>query len=281
MNSKLTAIGAALLSILLIATFSAAQPTTVILLGNSIDMGEASLFMLFLEEEVTVTRATADDFDSYKNEPWILILGGPDAPEGVGPIVQELLSEDDQAYLRTAKGNYGKYTFTDAWADDQVVHVLAGFDRKDTRKASQVNQGEILKPVETSVQSEENDSGTTPLLVLEIEKLGIDFPDGNSLGYLRNITYTLSNPTSTVTNPIIDVRAYNKVGDVLDRVGLFLDASETWPSDLDFDPLSNRVEILNDTITLPREGNYVLELEVTDAVTGEQLAFETKEFSVP
>ncbi len=77
----------------------------VVILSNSIDYARALDFVEFLENNgMEVIRASATDFDQYKNERFIVILGGPDAPEGVGEIVQRVLTGDEQDYLRE-KGN--------------------------------------------------------------------------------------------------------------------------------------------------------------------------------
>ncbi|RMF89121.1 MAG: DUF3344 domain-containing protein, partial [Methanobacteriota archaeon] len=56
----------------------------VVVLANSIDYSLASDFIQFLESKgLEVIHATADDFDQYRTQKFIVILGGPDAPEGV------------------------------------------------------------------------------------------------------------------------------------------------------------------------------------------------------
>jgi hypothetical protein len=91
-----------------------------------------------------VIRASAGDFDQYKNERFIVILGGPDASEGVGKIVQGVLTGDEQNYLRE-KGNRKMYVKDDVWTQEQAVFVIAGSDRNGTQEAHKENRERLAQ----------------------------------------------------------------------------------------------------------------------------------------
>ncbi|MFQ5888171.1 MAG: hypothetical protein ACE5HY_05695, partial [Candidatus Hydrothermarchaeales archaeon] len=68
----------------------------------------------------------------------IIILGGPDAYEGLGEIVSEVLSDAEEAAIRQAGAQtmYVKYNFwADRYTHNQVVIIVAGSDRSNTQAA--------------------------------------------------------------------------------------------------------------------------------------------------
>jgi hypothetical protein len=111
----------------------------VVVLANSIDYNLASDFFNHLENKgVDVIPTSAESFADYKDHRFIIILGGPDAPEGVGNIVKEsgILSIDDVDFIRE-KGNKRRFVKTNPWGlqDDQIVWVIAGSNREFTKSA--------------------------------------------------------------------------------------------------------------------------------------------------
>lgn len=69
-----------------------AKPKTV-LLANSIDYNLASDFLGFLRNRgMDIIHTDASNFNQYQTEKFIVILGGPDAYDGVGNIVQQVLT---------------------------------------------------------------------------------------------------------------------------------------------------------------------------------------------
>lgn len=113
---------------------------TIVILANSIDYElNSDLFGFLGNNGMNVVRATADDFDQYKNEKFVVILGGPDAPEGVGGIVREILMNSEQDQIRENE-NRKMYVKTNVWSQGQRVSVIAGSDRGETQKASGENK---------------------------------------------------------------------------------------------------------------------------------------------
>lgn len=105
----------------------------VVVLANSIDYSLAPDFFVFLQNKgMEVSRITATDFDEYRDEKFIVVLGGPDAPEGVGEIVQEYLTQPEQNHLRL-KGN--RYMFVKTLDRGQKLFIIAGSDREQTQRA--------------------------------------------------------------------------------------------------------------------------------------------------
>ncbi|MEE9176476.1 MAG: hypothetical protein V3U19_09925 [Thermodesulfobacteriota bacterium] len=122
----------------------------IVVLANSIDFELASEFYGFLGNKgMEVVHSTAADFEQYKEEKFIVILGGPDAPEGVGPIVQEVLSEAEQNTIREA-GARKKYVKTNMWTQGQRVTVIAGSDRQETKNSEDENKDSVVSDAELS-----------------------------------------------------------------------------------------------------------------------------------
>jgi hypothetical protein len=121
--------------------------SSIIVLANSIDYGLAADFFAFLKNKgIKVIRATASDFTQYKDERFIVILGGPDSPEGVGEIVQDVLTATSANTVRES-GASKMLVKTNLWREDQSITVLAGFDRDLTRQAHQKNRDRVVSLV--------------------------------------------------------------------------------------------------------------------------------------
>ncbi len=118
-----------------------ARKPKAFLLANSIDYDMSSGFTAFLDNKgIEVVHVDASEFEQHTLEKFIVILGGPDAPEGVGEIVQQVLESDEQDYLR-AKGNRRIYVKANPWRPHGgVVMVIAGSDRYETQKAHEENR---------------------------------------------------------------------------------------------------------------------------------------------
>jgi hypothetical protein len=121
--------------------------------ANSIDLNLSANFVTFLEGRgVYVRLAPAQDFD--RNFDTIIILGGPDAPEGVGEIVQSVLSQEDQDFLRT-HGNKEMFVRENPWwlrYGHKTITVIAGFDRHETQTAVLENQGRLFQDIEVFIE---------------------------------------------------------------------------------------------------------------------------------
>lgn len=119
----------------------------IVLLANDIDYSLANDFFGFLRNRgMEVTRVTAQEFDAKKEEKFIVILGGPDAYDGVGEKVRKALTVEEENYLRE-KGNRKMYVKTNVWRKGQVVYIIAGSDRNETRKAHEENREKLDKKV--------------------------------------------------------------------------------------------------------------------------------------
>lgn len=129
----------ALVSLILISLLPGlvySQPALkVVVLANSIDYSGAQDFFGFLKNKgLEVNHITAEEFPQYKNEKFIILLGGHRAYEGVGDIVGQVLLPKEKNYLEH-QGNRKLFVKTNIWRKGQVVLVIAGYNRELTRQA--------------------------------------------------------------------------------------------------------------------------------------------------
>lgn len=104
-------------------------PTKIVVVSNSIDYSPE--LIEYLQQEFQIISITAEEFSSYQNYQYYVILGGPDAPEGVGELVRAILSLREQDYIRQTK----EYDLFIRVKDGKTFFVLAGADREQTKRA--------------------------------------------------------------------------------------------------------------------------------------------------
>lgn len=104
-------------------------PNEIIVVSNSID--HSPELISYLSQDFEVISITAHEFPSYQDYHYYVIVGGPDAPEGIGDIVKNVLSLNEQRLLRTP----GEYNLFIRIQSGKTFFVLAGSDREQTRLA--------------------------------------------------------------------------------------------------------------------------------------------------
>lgn len=120
---------------------SAAQEgRQLIVVANDPSYELASAWVNFLKtESVPFTRITPSDFEKYKKEKNIVILGGPTEPDGIGEIVKQALTKEEQDYV-SEQGRFRMYIKNGVWVPGQNVMVFAGYDRQAASKARSVSR---------------------------------------------------------------------------------------------------------------------------------------------
>jgi len=92
----------------------------------------------FMEgRNVPILHVTASEFNEYKTnkekpdyrkEEYIVIVGSPNEPNGIGDIVKEVLTQEEQEWVSKV-GNKKMYLKADKWSKGQYILVFAGYDR--------------------------------------------------------------------------------------------------------------------------------------------------------
>ena len=127
-----------------LACFACAYESSVVVLSNSVDGPLAFKLYSFLEGRgVAVARADAISFNPNQTQGVIIILGGQNAPEGVGSYAGAVLSNADREYLTSSDSASGVFSGVDVWAENQTVIVFAGYDELQTKTAWERNLDRI------------------------------------------------------------------------------------------------------------------------------------------
>jgi rhodanese-related sulfurtransferase len=120
------------------SNFVSAQKN-VALVSNSIDYNINSNIISILQSRgMNVVYFGKADTD-YNTYPYVIILGGPDAPDHTGVLSLQILPSNESYNLRNIKGYQIFYEKRDQWISKQEVFVIAGSDRENTYFAVQSN----------------------------------------------------------------------------------------------------------------------------------------------
>jgi hypothetical protein len=143
---KTTITGFALIALASIyASAQAAQPQVTVL-ANTIDFSaSADLIEAILQEGIDVVRITPQDMAQHRNDTMILILGGQNAPEGVGDIVGGVLDGKEKEELVASPNARTVRVMPNLWAENQNVILFAGNEKEQTRKAFSDTEPDLLK----------------------------------------------------------------------------------------------------------------------------------------
>lgn len=124
------------------------QSTTpqLTVLGNSIDLPLSQSYVDTLKSiGFNVQTISASDLQQHQGDQFITILGGPNAPEGVGKIVDDILTQKEKQEVLASPQAKSVYVISSLWADKQKIMVFAGYGKEQTRKAFGDAQGDIIK----------------------------------------------------------------------------------------------------------------------------------------
>jgi len=97
----------------------------VVASGPSYEAGKR--WVSFLQgETVPVKHVLPADFDSYKKEKYIAVLGTPSEPGG-GDIIASLLTKEEKEWV-SQQGNRKLFIKNDVWQKDQTIFVFSGYN---------------------------------------------------------------------------------------------------------------------------------------------------------
>jgi len=148
-------------------SYASASAGLVVVLANSIDGSAAGGLYSFLSSSgFQAVSVNSTEFPGLRNSTLVIILGGQNAPEGVGEFSGKILSSDDQEYLESSNASRGLYYGNDVWALGQQVFVFAGYDEAGTMAAWKDNKNRFAS--EAGIQAPQSSglriqvSGVTP-----------------------------------------------------------------------------------------------------------------------
>jgi rhodanese-related sulfurtransferase len=129
-----------------VSTLVQASGTMVTVVGNSIDLPLAESYLEnFRNSGFDVQAITAQELLQHKNDSIILILGGQNAPEGIGFIVDGIMTPREKDEVLSNKDAHVLVVAPNLWASKQKVMVFAGYGKEQTRKLFADMQGDLLK----------------------------------------------------------------------------------------------------------------------------------------
>jgi len=153
-----------ILLVLLSASLATAQSITLV--GNSIDMPLVQGYVDTLKAiGFPVDEISAKELPQHQSDPLILILGGQNAPEGVGTVVNGILTDSEKKEAIASTQARTTVVIPSVWTDRQKVMVFAGYGKEQTRKAFGDAQGDIIKSLKFNDSSYLDNATSGPVNV--------------------------------------------------------------------------------------------------------------------
>ncbi|MFH1450879.1 MAG: hypothetical protein ABIF92_02770 [archaeon] len=220
----------------------------IVVVANSIDYANAADFVKNLDSKGRpVLHVGANELDAHNLEKFIVILGGPDAPDGIGVQVRALLSETDMDYLREKHGNKKMFLKTNVWSKGQIVMIIAGNHRNDTQQATLDNEGNVH--TEMTEDKSAILSSSTAKISLAIEDFNYSLNTSNGFWFFKWVDYSLTHNGESSISPMIDVELFRKIDGAYERVYLNTNVThfdeQFEPKDMWYDTYSEDVKLKN------------------------------------
>ena len=140
MKTIRTTITAVILAILLLYLTSAAIAKELIVVATDTTYESSLQWVDFLTlNEVPFKHVTPQEFENNKKDPYVVIIGGVDEPDGIKSLIKEILTEDEVKHI-SQKGNGEIYFKFQVWDPMQTVIVFAGSSRAEAESARKKNK---------------------------------------------------------------------------------------------------------------------------------------------
>ena len=141
---KRLAIAIVLLSVICITTTKTAAANDLIIVSTKATYEASQEWVDFLTlSEVPVQHVTPQEFGKYKKEPYIVLMGGLDEPDGIKTLAAEILAKDELEYI-SQKGNGEIYFKFQVFDPMQTIIVFAGSDRSAAAAARKKSKDDWL-----------------------------------------------------------------------------------------------------------------------------------------
>ncbi len=111
------------------------QETSLIVVANDINYELAQPWVTFMKSEnIPFKRIQPSEFEQYKKEKYIAILGGPNDADETGSIVKQILAKEEFEWV-SQPGNGKMYLKNDIWNNGQNILVFAGPTKEASARA--------------------------------------------------------------------------------------------------------------------------------------------------
>jgi hypothetical protein len=144
MKIKNIIIVAVFMSIMWVGIIQTAAASDLIVVATKDTYEASQKWVDFLTlNEVPIQHVTPQEFDKYKKEPYVVLMGGMDEPDGIKVLAKEILAEDELEYI-SQKGNGEIYFKFKVFDPMQTIIVFAGSDRDAAAAARKKNKSDWL-----------------------------------------------------------------------------------------------------------------------------------------
>lgn len=144
MKIKRIAIVAIVMSIMCVGIAQTAVANDLIVVATKAAYDASQKWVDFLTlNEVPVQHVTPQKFDKYKKEPFVVLMGGMDEPDGIKAFAKEILAEDELKHV-SEKGNGELYFKFKVFDPMQTIIVIAGSDMTAVVEARKKYKNEWL-----------------------------------------------------------------------------------------------------------------------------------------
>ena len=124
----------------------------VVFLANSIDFGLNSEYFETLKTRgLTVTYATSENFQTLRYADKIVVLGGHHSADGVGEIVDSILTSTEKQKLLSSQDSFVLASHSDLWKMNQKIWVLAGYEKEQTAQAVKEHGEKVIGEIMNTI----------------------------------------------------------------------------------------------------------------------------------
>jgi len=128
MKIKRIAIVAVFMSIMCAGIVQTAAASDLIVVATKDTYEASQKWVDFLTlNEVPIQHVSPQEFDKYTKEPYVVLMGGMDEPDGIRVLAKEILAEDELEYV-SQKGNAEIYFKFKVFDPMQTIIIIVGSD---------------------------------------------------------------------------------------------------------------------------------------------------------
>jgi hypothetical protein len=117
-----------MVAVLAMALASVAAAADLVVVATPDTFAKAAKWVSFLKsKEIPVRNVSPSDIAAFKDEPYVVLMGGMDEAGGIKPLAEKALSKNEFEWINKS-GNKKMYMKYDVWYGGQEVLIFAGAD---------------------------------------------------------------------------------------------------------------------------------------------------------
>ncbi|HOO90226.1 MAG TPA: hypothetical protein PLA74_05325 [Syntrophales bacterium] len=117
-----------MVAVLAMALVSVATAADLVVVATPATFAKAEKWVNFLKsKEIPVRNVAPSDLAAFKEEPYVILMGGMDEADGIKPVAEKVLSKAEFEWINKP-GNKKMYLKYDVWFGGQEIIVFAGAD---------------------------------------------------------------------------------------------------------------------------------------------------------